>query len=246
MEKLDIGNNHTDRKAWAKAGGNPDEYVKETLPTFGVIGALLLTVSIPMTLSPISFAFGDPADDITSESVFVQLYAIFLNLSTGLSLAMIILSMGVYQQYVNAYSSDLRVAFAAKFGYVVAVFTNCLVGDILSLLAAIFIGVIKTYSTVSAIIGIVLVGLPSLLAAVLYIYMSLWNSNNYAKQMVIDIKAKLEEEAKQKKEAEQISKIGDVEMQKLIDSSKEMQKLFGTFASSFELIMKQQQSTSTK
>lgn len=116
------------RKLWKKAGGDPDEYVKETLPNYGIVGALLLTITIPMIISPPTFAFGDGAP-IERGDPAVFIYMLLLSVSTSASIAMIVLSGAVYQQYVNAFNSDLRVDFAAKFGYVVTIFTTLTIVD---------------------------------------------------------------------------------------------------------------------
>ncbi|RYG63169.1 hypothetical protein EON64_16465 [archaeon] len=113
---------------WKKAGGDPDEYVKETLPNYGIVGALLLTITIPMIISPPTFAFGDGAP-IERGDPAVFIYMLLLSVSTSASIAMIVLSGAVYQQYVNAFNSDLRVDFAAKFGYVVTIFTTLTIVD---------------------------------------------------------------------------------------------------------------------
>jgi len=147
---------------------------------------------------------------------------------------MIILSMGVYQQYVNAYSRELRVDFAAKFGYVVSVFESALVVNVLSLLASILIGVAKTYDTLSASISIALVLFFTLGSFLLYAHITLTNSNTYSKQMAADIQAK----------AVQRDSSGS-DLQQVVTSLQDIQKHFATLTTAMEKVLQAQQHLQT-
>ncbi|RYH24748.1 hypothetical protein EON65_16350 [archaeon] len=120
------------RELWKNAGGDPDEYVKDTLPNFGIVGALMSTITIPMMISPPAFAFGNEGAPITKDNPAVFIYLMLLTLSTVSSIAMIVMSVAVIQQYVNAYSEKLRIEFAMKFGYIVTIFTSLTIIDMVS------------------------------------------------------------------------------------------------------------------
>ena len=42
-------------KKWQLAGGDCDEYMKETLPNYGLVGTLLITITIPGIVYPPEF-----------------------------------------------------------------------------------------------------------------------------------------------------------------------------------------------
>lgn len=176
-------------KAWASVGGSVDEYIKESLPNYGLVGALLITVSIPSTISPPSFSFsGDHVPD--SSEWFVQLYVVLMNVSTAASMAMIVLSAAIYQQFVNVYSKQLRIAFAAKFGHMVTVLTALLIADIGSLFGALFLVVGSTYSLSSAVVSIAVVTITLLATLAGYCFTTIWNSSRYIAQMRIDLQGR--------------------------------------------------------
>eukprot|EP01052_Picozoa_sp_SAG31_P004677 SAG31_NODE_197_length_20660_cov_8.861368_1_plen_161_part_00 len=54
-------------KVWADAGGNVDAYIKDTLPTYGLIGALALSKQLSMTT--------DPPDALPEKSAMMIMYA---------------------------------------------------------------------------------------------------------------------------------------------------------------------------
>lgn len=174
-------------RMWEKAGGDPDEYVKETMPNFGIVGALLLTITVPLAMEPVPFAYGD-ADAPGVSSAAVVLYAIMLNVSTATSMAQIIISVGLYQQYVNCFSKELRVGFAAKFGYIVGVLTTLLIVDSVCLFIALFISLAKTYTALASGISIIAILLGSGLSLAFYTYMTIWNSNTYTEQMMKELR----------------------------------------------------------
>eukprot|EP01031_Cornospumella_fuschlensis_P024295 gene24295-29374_t len=184
---------------WKNAGGDPDEYVKDTLPNFGIVGALMSTITIPMMISPPAFAFGNEGAPITKDNPAVFIYLLLLTMSTVSSIAMIVMSVAVIQQYVNAYNEHLRIEFAMKFGFIVTIFTSLTIIDMAGLLGAIYVVICFTYNLHTSIIAIVLLTLGSVTSCGFYVYMTLWNSNNYSKSMPEDIKANrqraLEQEA---------------------------------------------------
>jgi len=226
-------------KAWERAGGDPDEYIKETLPNFSVVGTLLLTITIPLTVSPISFSF-DGTSNLDVNMSYVRIYAICLNISTGTSLAMIILSMAVYQQFVNAYSRELRVGFAAKFGYVVTIFETFLVLDIFSLLVAMFIGMACIYEPWTAIASVLIVTFLSAGSLLMYVNITTWNSNVYSKQMVIDIQRKNDEERKKLKNNKRKNMEEMNKHEKLLFCTQSLQKVLTQFADTLEEVIQEE------
>ena len=64
-------------KDWHKAGGNCDEYMKETLPNYGLVGALLLTITIPAVLEPPEFFMS--TDYGENNRFYVDLYVCCLS-----------------------------------------------------------------------------------------------------------------------------------------------------------------------
>ena len=149
-------------KDWHKSGGDVDEYMKETLPNYGLVGALLLTVTIAAVIYPPTFGFNGK-DDAEKGDAVVYIYVILMNISTVCSLACILLSITVYQQYVNAYSNELRIGFAAKFGWVLSLMAMLLTVDILTMFAAMFCVVATTYKPGAAVISILIVIVGTLL-----------------------------------------------------------------------------------
>ena len=60
------------RRDWEAAGGDPDEYFKETLPNYGLVSTLFMTISIPSSIYPPSFNFQQHPP--SKHLVFVSLY----------------------------------------------------------------------------------------------------------------------------------------------------------------------------
>lgn len=217
---------------WVDAGGDPDEYVKETMPNFGIVGALLLTITIPLSMEPVGFAYGDArAPSVDHWSVIA--YAIALNVSTATSMAQIIISVGLFQQYVNCYSKELRVGFAAKLGYVVGILTSMLIIDTVTLFIALFIALAHTYNIITSIISIAIVVVGCAFALAFYTYIVRWNSQTYSKQMVVDNEKKKAEQA-EKEKADKYSSANNRDGGELKESARELQAALAKFASNLD------------
>jgi hypothetical protein len=170
---------------WTRVGGSADEYIKETLPNYSLIGALLLTISIPLTIFP-----PDTIKELTQDddsSLLIFFFMISACLSIASSLVMTILSGAIYQQYVNCYSKDLRIHFAAQYGFAISIFSLVLYVSVFSL----FISLIIVYSTLydlkTVIVSAVILLGSSVFTLVFYVRMTSWNSTAYLKQMVVDL-----------------------------------------------------------
>eukprot|EP01051_Picozoa_sp_SAG22_P023352 SAG22_NODE_5989_length_920_cov_1.272838_1_plen_195_part_10 len=98
-------------KVWADAGGNVDSYIKDTLPTYGLIGALALSKQLSMTT--------DPPGDLESNSALLLIYAGLSHMASLMSFSMIIICMVVKTQYSCCICDKTRVQFACKFGFIV-------------------------------------------------------------------------------------------------------------------------------
>ena len=57
---------------WHKAGGNCDEYMKETLPNYGLVGALLLTITIAGVIYPPEFQLS--TENGENQRYYVDIY----------------------------------------------------------------------------------------------------------------------------------------------------------------------------
>jgi hypothetical protein len=69
-----------------KAGGSTDDYFMDTMPNYGIVGALLLTISIPSVLDPPSFGFNGDGEASSRDNPSVQLFVSLPFLSLPLSL----------------------------------------------------------------------------------------------------------------------------------------------------------------
>lgn len=122
-----------------------------------------------------------------------------MNVSTACSMSLIILSAAIYQQFVNAYSKELRIDFAAKFGYMVNILTILLVSDICGLFGGLFIAVATLNDPISAWISIAIVLTSLALSMWYYYYMTTWNASHYVQTMARDLQRLEEESAKKQK-----------------------------------------------
>jgi hypothetical protein len=68
-----------------KAGGSTDDYFMDTMPNYGIVGALL-TISIPSVLDPPSFGFNGDGEASSRDNPSVQLFVSLPFLSLPLSL----------------------------------------------------------------------------------------------------------------------------------------------------------------
>lgn len=186
LDELFDLNGETFWRDWEAAGGDPDEYFKETLPNYGLVSTLFMTISIPSSIYPPSFNFQQHPP--SKHLIFVSLYVVFMCLTTTTSLISTLLAIGIHQQYVNAYSKPLRVDFASKYGYLVGVLTSLLVIGAMSLWGAMVCVFIVTYNEIAAYIGSAIMFFGGWGAIYAYSSMTKWNANNYSKQMVIDLK----------------------------------------------------------
>ena len=100
---------------------------------------------------------------------------------------LIILSSVVLQQYINAYSQDLKARFCAKFGFLVTVLTNVLVVNISCLFLALFLTMSQTYDAIAMWISFGLIMFGFIVAMALCYYITMWNSSTYVEQMNIDL-----------------------------------------------------------
>jgi hypothetical protein len=75
------------RRDWEAAGGDPDEYFKETLPNYGLVSTLFLTISIPGSIynPPFDFQQNSPSKHKFYVSVYVSFPLPISSLSSSLS-----------------------------------------------------------------------------------------------------------------------------------------------------------------
>jgi hypothetical protein len=73
------------RRDWVKAGGSTDDYFMDTMPNYGIVGALLLTISIPSVLDPPSFGFNGDGEASSKDNPAVQLFVRPLSLISHLT-----------------------------------------------------------------------------------------------------------------------------------------------------------------
>lgn len=57
-----------------KAGGSTDDYFMDTMPNYGIVGALLLTISIPSVFNPPSFGFAGNGEASSKDNPSVELF----------------------------------------------------------------------------------------------------------------------------------------------------------------------------
>lgn len=142
----------------------------DTMPNYGIVGALLLTISIPSVFSPPTFGFNGDGEASSKENPSVQFFVhktllifsliifqvILMNISTAASMALVWLSAAIIQQYRNAYSQELKTEFSVRFGQIVTVMTGLLVMSSSSLFVALFVALAASYTLVTSLISIVI------------------------------------------------------------------------------------------
>ena len=142
---------------WSKAGGDVDEYIKDSLTNYGVIGALLITVSLPSTLSPPELdVYGDSEMKHYTKGDFeIGLYAVFMALSTACSILLILLSTVVYTQYVCCVDKETRTAFAKQYAFMIPVLTALMTVDVSTLMLASNIMMFIMYGSIVGVLSII-------------------------------------------------------------------------------------------
>ncbi|CAE7665231.1 unnamed protein product, partial [Symbiodinium microadriaticum] len=178
---------------WERAGGDPDEYFKETLPNYGLVGSLFMTISIPATLDPPSFGFNGKGEADKNE-FYVSIFVVMMCITTVISLISVLLAICIHQQYINAYSRALRVDFAARYGYLVGVLTSLLVIDALALFFGMACAMCTMFRLDASLVGLCVMFVGGMWAVAFYVSITTWNANHYSKQMAIDIKRMQQEE----------------------------------------------------
>jgi len=153
LDELFDLNSPTFWRDWERAGGDPDEYFKETLPNYGLVATLFMTISIPATLEPPSFGFNGQGE-AKKDDFYVSLYVVLMCVTTVMSLISVLLTIGIHQQYVNSYSKALRVDFAAKYGYLVGVLTTLLCMDAVALFGAMACAMLSMFEPTAAAVGL--------------------------------------------------------------------------------------------
>ena len=76
---------------WVEAGGNMDAYIKENLPNYGLVGALLVTSTWSYILSP--------PDGIDSNKTSGTIFILLMVIASLLNFVLIIMSLVIYTQY---------------------------------------------------------------------------------------------------------------------------------------------------
>ena len=122
---------------WAKAGGECDEYIKEVVPNYSLIGTLLLGFSLSTCLGP---------PDIEHISWFIT----FMNLSTICSMALVFISVFMHSQFMCCYNikknddntaeSSATIRFCKEYGgLLLKALTLLLILDAITLVSAVLI-----------------------------------------------------------------------------------------------------------
>jgi hypothetical protein len=182
---------------WAKAGGDVDEYVKESVPNYGLIGALLITVSLPMALAPPEFDVYGASDDkhYTKGDWEVGLYGVCMNLSTACSMLLIMMSIVIYTQYVNCVDEHTRTAFAKQYAYTIPLLTGVMLMDIIMLMVASIITVFLIYGSAVGVITLLMMAAVGIYFLITVPHMVSWNAGeNYGPVVAEKIKEGAEDD----------------------------------------------------
>jgi hypothetical protein len=172
-------------KHWASAGGNAEEYVKDNLPNYALVGALLVTITYPMMVEPPEALVALDGGESTSLAAYVVLCGI----TTMLNFVLVVLSMVLYTQFCCCVNEETKLEFTAHFGYMIPMLAIIVVIEILLLAGLTGIVMSVTYSVAACVwtcVSCLAVTIP-LVGAVIWVPM--WNQKyNY----VSHIKAHVE------------------------------------------------------
>eukprot|EP00608_Synchroma_pusillum_P003215 CAMPEP_0198427792 /NCGR_PEP_ID=MMETSP1452-20131203/6139_1 /TAXON_ID=1181717 /ORGANISM="Synchroma pusillum, Strain CCMP3072" /LENGTH=356 /DNA_ID=CAMNT_0044148169 /DNA_START=72 /DNA_END=1140 /DNA_ORIENTATION=- len=122
-------------KAWTSVGGSLDDYVKENLPSYGLIGALLITVTYAGLV-------GAPDLSDAAGDVFVVLQTI----ATMLSVFLIFHSLIMYSSFTSCVDDETRLNFTARYGWQVPAGASLIFATTMLVLVAGLIVVYDQYS----------------------------------------------------------------------------------------------------
>jgi len=163
---------------WSNAGGKCDEYIKEIVPNYSLIGTLLLGFSLSISLSP---------PEIKHISVFITI----MNISTISSMALILISIFMHSQFMCCYDikfnddntaeNNATINFCKCYGgLLLKALTLLLMIDTLTLTTAILIFFYDTYNKLVFFINLGLMIFSSFTIIITCFRLQSWNySDNY-------------------------------------------------------------------
>eukprot|EP00039_Didymoeca_costata_P025783 m.14242 g.14242 ORF g.14242 m.14242 type:complete len:350 (-) comp5044_c0_seq1:147-1196(-) len=169
-------------KYWAQAGGNVEQYVKESMPNYAITAGLLITMTFPLAV--------DPPDNVSEASDGLKFaFIAMMTVATAINILIIILTLTIYQQYCCTISKETALNFTAHFGYLVPLQGTALFLEIALLFTALVISIIleaQGHSPTSRgwFFGVTLVGNLFVFLVLVWLLIKIpsWNqSNNYVK-----------------------------------------------------------------
>jgi hypothetical protein len=156
---------------WREAGGDHTAYVKENVPTFALVGALLLTQSLAMAVDP------PDIDDSTMMTAFMAM----TNTVTACSTLMLMFSIQLYSCYTNCINEETEMQFIKKFAsWVIPLMAGLSIIIILAMMASIFIENLNRSPAKDVILTGTQFGATLVIGFVINTKMQLWNTKNIA------------------------------------------------------------------
>jgi len=177
---------------WVEAGGDMDAYVKDNLPNYGLVGALLLTITYPLILEPPGNLGGSGAES-TASTTFVVMMVV----ATLLNFVLIIMSIVIYTQYCCCVNDISRLRFTGHFGYLVPAMVMLIVGQVALLAVATGLAIWANSAKVTLYISVIAFVVIISATVGLVIWIPMWNQKyNYVEEVASSAKERKEETRK--------------------------------------------------
>lgn len=173
---------------WVDAGGDMDAYVKDNLPSYGLVGALLLTITYPYVLEPPGiFAAGGPEQNSRAATTFVVMMVI----CTLMNFMLIIMSIVIYTQYCCCVNDTSRLRFTGHFGYLVPAMVMLIVFQMALLAVATGLAIWANSSPTTLYASVAVFAAITVLMVGLVVWIPMWNQKyNYVDEVAASAKEK--------------------------------------------------------
>lgn len=179
---------------WVDAGGDMDSYVKDSLPTNGLVGALLLTVTYPYILDP-------PGNLGADHGAEAAAFIILMTLATLINFVMVIMTIVIYTQYCCCVNDASRLRFTGHFGYLIPVLVFLILAEVVILAAATGVAIWANSPPEAFYVTVSMFAVMFIATAGLVIWLPMWNQKyNYVDEVAAVAKEKKRQQKKVTKE----------------------------------------------
>eukprot|EP00056_Hartaetosiga_gracilis_P013209 m.216673 g.216673 ORF g.216673 m.216673 type:complete len:275 (+) comp13809_c0_seq1:885-1709(+) len=120
---------------WVNAGGDMEGYVKENMPAYALVGALL-----------VSFSYGYLIEIPDLSEIGTRVFVSCMAAATTLNVFLVIVSVTMYAQYCSCISFETRLAFTSQFGFLVPICAFTIIFVVILMMSSAMVVVYETTS----------------------------------------------------------------------------------------------------